>query len=128
MAYFYSRTPKARTSTGTVEHFLIIECTECCCQIWQAILQESKGGKGIKFTQKAVRYHWAQVSCNVWRCAEDPIESAREYCQQCGPEEDIKEVEMLPVPGSQAFAFVVKDFMAGWAQHTDAFLVDSTCT
>jgi len=81
----------------------------------------------IKFTQKAVRYQWARMGSDVWRLADDPIESAREYCQKHGAGEYIEAVEMQPVPGSRAFAFVVTDFMAGWARHTDTFLVDSTC-
>ena len=36
-------------------------------------------------------------------------------------------VNMVQVPHSKAFAFVVKDFMEAWACHTDSFLVDSTC-
>jgi len=85
------------------------------------------GGRGIKFKQKAVHYHWGQIGSGIWRLADDPIESARKYCQKHGPEQDIEELEMHPIPFSRAFAFVVKDFMAGWVRHTDTFLVDSTC-
>lgn len=74
-----------------------------------------------------MRYHWAQLGHDIWQLADDPIESAQEYCQKHGPGENIEEVKMQDIPGSRAFAFVVKDFMAGWAHHTDTFLVDSTC-
>jgi len=62
-----------------------------------------------------------------WKCADDPIESARKWCQTFGDQENIEIVEMAPVPHSKAFAFVVKDFMEAWARHTSLFLVDSTC-
>ena len=41
--------------------------------------------------------------------------------------ENIEMMEMVPVPHSKAFEFVVKDFMGAWARHTVSFLVDSTC-
>ena len=63
----------------------------------------------------------------LWKCADDPIESARKWCETSGAQENIEIVEMAPVPHSKAFAFVVKDFMEAWAHHTDSFLVDSTC-
>ena len=85
------------------------------------------GGKGIKFKQKTVRYQWARMGSDIWRLADDPIESAREYCRKHGPGQCIEEVEMQHVHGSQVFAFVVTDFMAGWVRRTDTFLVDSTC-
>jgi hypothetical protein len=97
------------------------------CQIFRKILQATNGGKGIKFRQKAVRYYWARLGCDIWQLDDDPIESAREYCRKHGPKENIEEVEMDHVPGSRAFAFVVKDFMDGWARNTSTFLVDSTC-
>ena len=91
------------------------------------ILQKTWGGKDIAFTQKAVRYYWICEGANVWKCAEDPIESARKWCQTFGPQERIEMVEMDHVPNSKAFAFIVKDFMDAWVHHTDSFLVDSTC-
>ena len=64
---------------------------------------------------------------HAWKCADDPIESARKWCLNFGAQEHIELVDMAPVPHSKAFAFVVKDFMEAWAPHTDSFLVDSTC-
>ena len=63
----------------------------------------------------------------LWKCADDPIESARIWCEQFGAEENIEIMEIGTVPHAKAFAFVVKDFMSKWARHTDSFLVDSTC-
>ena len=63
----------------------------------------------------------------LWKCADDPIESARKWCETAGAQENVEIVDMDPVPHSKAFAFVVKDFMEAWARHTDSFLVDSTC-
>ena len=63
----------------------------------------------------------------LWRCADDLIDSARQWCQEFGAEHNIELIEMDVVPYSRAFAFVVKDFMGAWACHTDSFLVDSTC-
>ena len=97
------------------------------CQIFWHILQETMGGKGIKFKQRAIHHYWAQIGSDIWWLANDPIGSAHKYCQKHGPGQYIEEVEMHPIPGSQAFAFVVKDFMAGWAQHTNSFSVDLTC-
>ena len=64
---------------------------------------------------------------NVWKCADDLIESAWEWCQRSGTQEDIGIIEMDSVPHSWAFSFVVKDFLEKWADNTDSFLVDSTC-
>jgi len=100
---------------------------EWAVKIYRNILQKTRGGKGIAFSQRAVQYLWAREGSHVWKCAADPIESAREWCQRFGVQEDIAMVEMDPVPGSHAFAFVVKDFVDAWAHHTDSFLVDSTC-
>ena len=66
-------------------------------------------------------------SSQIWKCADDPIESACKWCQMFGAQENIEMLEMDPVSHSKAFAFVVKDFMEAWACHTDSFLVDSTC-
>ena len=101
--------------------------TEWAVKIWREILQQTKGGEGIAFKQTAVRYYWLSESCHVWKCAEDPIESAREWCQNKGNEENVEMIEMDSVPYARAFAFVVKDFMEKWAHNTDSFLVDSTC-
>lgn len=101
--------------------------TELAVKIWRDILQQTGGGKGIAFRQKAVRYCWIQETSQLWRCADDPIESAYEWCRQFGVQEDIKIIEMEPVLGAHAFAFIVKDFMDAWVHHTDSFLVDSTC-
>ena len=60
-------------------------------------------------------------------CADDPIESACKWCKNFGAEENIEMMEMVPVPHSKAFAFVVKDFMGAWVCHTVLFLVDSMC-
>ena len=81
----------------------------------------------IAFRQKAVRYYWECKNTHLWKYDEDPIESARKWCQKVGMREKIEMVEMGPVPHSKAFAFIVKDFMEVWACHTDSFLVDSTC-
>jgi len=96
-------------------------------KIWREILQQTEGGKGIAFTQKSVRYAWIREGSQLWRLADDPIESAHLWCERFGAKENIEKVEMTPVPHSKAFAFVVKDFMEAWAHHTDSFLVDSTC-
>ena len=74
-----------------------------------------------------MRYFWVCEGVQLWKCAEDPIESAREWCRTFGAQENVEMVEMEPVAHSKAFAFVVKDFMEEWAHHTDSFLVDSTC-
>ena len=96
-------------------------------KLWREILKETEGGKGIMFTQKAVRYLWICEGTEDWKCADDPIESARKWCETFGKEEKIEMVDMEPVAHSKAFAFVVMDFMEAWAKNTDAFLVDSTC-
>ena len=96
-------------------------------KIWREILKETKGGKGIAFTQKAVRYAWLNEVSQLWRCADDPIDSAREWCRTYSPEEGIEIIEMAPVCHARAFSFIVKDFMEAWACHTNSFLVDSTC-
>ena len=101
--------------------------TEWAAKIWCEILQQTAGGRDIAFSQKAVRYYWVCEGTQTWKCANDPIESARKWCQKFGAQEDIEMVEMDPVPHSHAFAFVVKDVMEAWAHHTDLFLVDSTC-
>ena len=101
--------------------------TEWAVKIWREILQQTKGGEGIAFKQPAVRYYWLSEGCHAWKCAEDPIESAREWCQKNGMKENVEMIEMDSVPHSRAFAFVVKDFMEKWAHNTDSFLVDSTC-
>ena len=100
---------------------------ECAVKIWREILQQTTGGEAIAFKQTAVRYYWLSEGCHVWKYAEDPIESAREWCQKKGTEENVEMIEMDSVPYSRAFAFVVKDFMKKWAHNTDSFLVDSTC-
>ena len=92
---------------------------------WQDILQQTR--KGIAFKQKAICYHWIQEGSQLWKCADDPIESGYEWCQQFGAQENIKVIEMEPVPGAPAFSFIVKDFMNAWTQHTALFLVDLTC-
>ena len=79
------------------------------------------------FTQKAVCYYWISEGTQAWKCADDPVESAREWCQTFGAQENVEMVDMDPVPHSKAFAFVVTDFMDAWAHHTNSFLVDSTC-
>ena len=96
-------------------------------KIWCKILQQTKGGNGIAFTQKAVCYAWLHDGSQPWMCADDPIESACKWCEKFGAQEDIEMMEMVPVPHSKAFTFVVKDFMGAWAHHTVSFLVDSTC-
>ena len=107
--------------------FAELVITKGTVKIWREILQRTRGGRGIAFRQKAVRYYWICQGANVWKCADDPIESAREWCQRSGAQEDIEIIEMDSVPHSRAFAFVVKDFMEKWAANTDSFLVDSTC-
>ena len=74
-----------------------------------------------------MRYAWIRESSQRWRCADDPIESARIWCKKFGAHENIELVEMDTVPHAKAFAFVVTDFMDAWARNTDSFLVDSTC-
>ena len=101
--------------------------TEWAVKIWSEILQQTKGGKGITFKQKAVCYYWLSEGCHAWKCAKDPIESAHKWCQENGTDENIEMIEMDSVPYAQAFAFVVKDFMEKWVHNTDSFLVDSTC-
>ena len=96
-------------------------------KIWQEILQRTGGGEDIAFHQKAVRYFWVSEGAQAWKCAEDPIESARMWCQAFGAQENVEIVEMDHIPHSKAFAFLVKDFMDAWAKNTDSFLVDSTC-
>ena len=107
--------------------YIKLSTTEWAVKIYRNILQKTRGGKGIAFTQKTVRYLWVREGSRAWQCAVDPIESAHEWCLKFGAQEDIALVEMDPVPGSRAFAFIVKDFMEAWAHHTDSFLVDSTC-
>ena len=101
--------------------------TKKLVKIWSDILHLTGGGEGIAFTQRAVHYAWMRKSSQLWRCADNPIESAHKWCQMYGAQEHIEMPEMVPVPHSKAFAFVVKDFMDVWACHTDSFLVDSTC-
>ena len=64
--------------------------TEWAVKIWQEILQQTKGGEGIAFKQPAVRYYWKSEGGHVSKCADDPIESARERCQKNGTEENIE--------------------------------------
>jgi hypothetical protein len=110
-----------------VHLFVELVITERVVEIWRQILQRTQGGRGIPFTQKAVRYYWICQGTNTWKRADDPIESAREWCQNFGAQEGIEMIKMDSVSHSQAFAFVVKDFMEAWADNTDSFLVDSTC-
>jgi hypothetical protein len=118
-----------RLGPAKVRTHCIVELvmTECAVKIWQDILQRTGGGKDIAFRQKAVRYYWACEGSHAWKCADDPIESAREWCKTIGRKENVEMIEMDAIPHSQAFAFVVNDFMEKWADNTDSFLVDSTC-
>ena len=58
---------------------------------------------------------------------QDPIKSAQIYLEKHGAEENIRLLEMPEIEGAQTLAFIVEDFVEEWAQHTDTFLVDSTC-
>src|SRR5258708_2002726 len=107
--------------------FFEFRITEWGVKIWHEILQQTRGGLGIAFRQKAVCYYWVCKGANVWRCTDDPIDSAHEWCQKFGAQENIEIVEMAHVPHSQAFSFVVKDFIGAWAPKTNSFLVDSMC-
>ena len=49
------------------------------------------------------------------------------YLEKHGAEENIKLLEMPEIEGAQTLAFIVDDFVQEWAQHTNTFLVDSTC-
>jgi hypothetical protein len=67
------------------------------------------------------------VANERWFHAKDPIKSAQMYLEKHGAEENIKLLEMPEIEGVQTLAFIVDDFVQEWAQHTDTFLVDSTC-
>ena len=97
-----------------------------CWQLWQEILYQSKGDN-IVFTQKTVCYTWAGIAREQWFHAQDPIKSAWMYLEKHGAEENIKLLEMPEIEGTQTLAFIVDDFVQEWVQHTDTFLVDSTC-
>ena len=74
-----------------------------------------EGGKDITFTQKAVCYFGICEGTEDWKCADDPIESAHNWCEIFGAQEKIEMVDMEPVAHSKAFAFVVTDFTEEWA-------------
>ena len=111
----------------SVPCFIKLVISDKLVKIWREILQRTEGRNSIAFTQKAVHYAWLHDGSQPWMCADDPIESARKWCEKFGAEENIEMMEMVPVPHSKAFAFIVKDFMGAWAHHTVSFLVDSTC-
>ena len=124
---FIKENHKLGPTIVSVPHFIQLVTLNKLVKIWREILQDTTGGKGVAFTQKAVHYAWIREGSQLWQCADDPIESAREWCQQFGAHENIEMLEMGPVPHSKSFAFVVKDFIDAWARHTVSFLVDSTC-
>jgi hypothetical protein len=49
------------------------------------------------------------------------------YLEKHGAKENIKLLKMPEIEGVQTLTFIVDDFVQEWAQHTDTFLVDSTC-
>jgi len=49
------------------------------------------------------------------------------YLEKHGAKENIKLLEMPEIQGAQTLAFIVGNFVQEWAQHTETFLVDSTC-
>ena len=47
------------------------------------------------FTQKSVRHLWVCEGTQLWKCAEDPIESAHKWCQMFGAQENVEMVEIV---------------------------------
>ncbi|KAJ3473466.1 hypothetical protein NLI96_g12987 [Meripilus lineatus] len=83
-------------------------------QIWRYLLEETSLGKSVSeidipFRQKAVYYHW-----HVKFILED------------GRDHQVKALDVLPEPGTQAMAFQIVDFMQAWAPNTQELAMDST--
>ncbi|KAJ3473316.1 hypothetical protein NLI96_g13052 [Meripilus lineatus] len=83
-------------------------------QIWRYLLEETSLGKSVSdidipFRQKAVYYHW-----HVKFILED------------GKDHQVKALDVLPEPGTQAMAFQVVDFIKAWAPNTQELAMDST--
>ena len=79
------------------------------------------------FTQKAVRYAWANVASEKWYHDKDPIKSTRIYLETHGPEQRVQLLELPEIEGTQTLAFIIDDFVENWAENTETLLVDSTC-
>jgi len=59
--------------------------------------------------------------------AKDPIKSERVYLERYGAEENVRLLEMPEIEGAHTLTFIVDNFVQEWAEHTETFLVDSTC-
>ena len=95
-------------------------------QFWQHILSDSQGDS-IVFTQKTVRYPWANIASGEWWHDSDPVTSTRLYLEKHGAKEHIELLKMPEIAGAKTLAFIISDFVQEWVQNTKTLLVDSTC-
>lgn len=72
-------------------------------------------------------YHWLVVSRKEWRLADTPLASAEKFLKDKGEKHGVERMEVEPEPGTEVVAFYVKEFISGWAAHTQELAMDSTC-
>ena len=67
------------------------------------------------------------VSRELWRRDSDTFVSAQKFILEDGKDHQVKVLDVLPEPGTQAMAFQIVDFMQAWASNTQELAMDSTC-
>ncbi|TCD59764.1 hypothetical protein EIP91_011523, partial [Steccherinum ochraceum] len=99
--------------------------------IWKHILATEGEGKEVSeihipFRSGAVYYYWNHVCAQEWKCAEDPLDSAKEWLQKNGAACNVATLDVTEEPGTRVLAFQVTDFMKEWARNTQELAMDST--
>ncbi|KAI0642438.1 hypothetical protein C8Q79DRAFT_929391 [Trametes meyenii] len=104
-------------------------------EIWKHLVSVEMKGKSaldpsaaLLYRVKSVYYYWLLCSCKGWRLANDPLKSVELWLEKHGEEYHVKCLPIEPVPGTEALAFYVTDFVEGWGVNTQVLAMDSTCS
>lgn len=81
----------------------------------------------LPFRSKAIYYYWNIMSRQEWKCAPDPLDSAKKWITKKGAKHQVALLDVEAVPGTRVMAFQVIDFMQAWATKTEELAMDSTC-